>query len=410
MKKLSNDFYITAFLAAVMIRPAFAEPISAVIGLENSQIVENNQPLSLTPNIGTLIPLSDSFAPITFLQSANNANWFDEVGKKIRVEHKQRDLNYTGLLTKIDQDTGNFSLLVHERPTTLPISDFYIIPLEQTDKPTDVTTSFPVSYQTGQLSWTPQLSLIFDNDRVLVSQQALLHNNSNTKIEIQDSLLHYSRSSSPRLFKAERNTLAMSAAQQDVNYQDNEISLSLGHHLIAIAPYSNTLYALPSNHSKIDKQTHTANVYTHQNSSGRTDLVFNNKVTFTLKKDGLPGQYRTFWKRNNLLIPGNTVALNTVRADYPLNIVTNKSQDITGYLTLKSASSQKLPSTQVWEVTIENHANKAQNYSVEQNTSGIIEVLEGSNVTKANANSIIVAGKIKAKSKKTISYKIELKN
>jgi hypothetical protein len=410
MKKQPTYLYISILLGTAVAQPTFAAPIHAVIGLDNSQIVADSQHLSLTPNPGTLIPLEDDFSPITHLQNGLNKNWFDEIGKKVRVEHKQRDLNYTGILAKIEQSSRSFILTSHDRPTTLPLDDFYLIPLEQTDNNKAATRSYPVSYQTDQLSWTPQLSLIFENDNVVVSQQALLHNNSSASIEIQDSLLHYSRSSTPQRFKAERSSLVMSDMQQEVSYQDNEVSYSLGHNLLSIAPYSNTLYPLPSSNSKIDKQTHTANFYTHNNSSGKIDLSFYNTVSFTLKKEGLPGEYNTFWKRENLLIPGNTVMLNTVRTGYPLNVITNKSQDITGYLTLENASSQKLPSTQVWQLTIENHSNKIQNYSVEQSTNGIIEVLEGDDLTKVNANSLRIAGKIKANSKKALTYKLELKN
>ena len=410
MKKQPAYLYIGFLLGATLAQPTFATPINAVIGLDNSQIVESSQHLSLTPNSGTLIPLEDNFSPITHLQNNLNANWLDEIGRKVRVEHKQRELNYTGILTKIEQDSRSFLLTISDRPTTLPLDDFYLIPLEQSDTKNVPATSYPVTYQTNQLSWTPQLSLIFDKDRVFISQQALLHNNSSATIEMQDSLLHYSRSSTPQRFKAERSSLVMSDTQQEVSYQDNEISYSLGHNILSIAPYSNTLYPLPSSNSKIDKLTHTANLYTHNNSSGKIDLNFYNNVSFTLQKEGLPGEYKTFWKRDNLLIPGNTAVLNTVRTGYPLNVVTNKSQDITGYLILKSASSQKLPSTQIWQMTIENHSNKIQNYSVEQNTNGIIEVLEGDKVTKVNANSVGIIGKIKAHSKKTITYKIELKN
>jgi len=47
------------------------------------------------------------------------------------------------------------------------------------------------------------------------------------------------------------------------------------------------------------KQTHTANFYTINNSSGKKiDLSFYNTVSFTLKKEGLPGEYIHFGKEN----------------------------------------------------------------------------------------------------------------
>lgn len=418
MNKQPAYFCLSLLLGATA-NSVFSAPINAVIGLDNSQIVETSQQLSLTPNTGSLLPLQENFAPITHLENNINANWFDLINKKVRVEHKQRELNYTGTLAKIEKNTRSFVLSSKEFSMTLPMDDFYLIPLENPsaadtkseDKAdTNKTAPYKVSYQTNELSWTPQLSLIFDNDKVSVSQQALIHNNSSSTIQIQNSLLHYSRSAAPQLFKAERSSLAMSADRPDVNYQDNEVSYSLGGSTLSIEPYSITLIPLPSSESQIDSRTHKAKLYTYGNHSGKIDLNFYNNLSFSLQKNGLPGEYKTFWKRGNLLIPGNTVSLETVREGRSVNIMTNKSQDITGYLTLVSASSQKLPSSQVWEATIENHSNTPQEYSIEQNTNGVVEILEGGDVVAINANSLIVSGKIPANAKKTITYKIDVKN
>ncbi|NLQ16063.1 hypothetical protein HGG82_00315 [Marinomonas sp. M1K-6] len=409
---LSLGLLLSAITPALNAAPptALASSIHAVIGLDSSQVVEDSQQLSLTPTPSTLFPLQENFAPITHLENHFDKNWFDEIGRKVTVEHKHRKLNYTGLLTKIEPNNRSFLLMINDRPTTLPLDDFYLIPLEKADINKTLKPAYQVTYQTDQLAWTPQLSLIFENDQVSVSQQALLHNHSSSTIKIQDSLLHYARNATPRLFKAERSTLAMSADQSSIDYQDNEISYPIGHDTLTIAPYSNTLIPLPSSASKISKLTHTAQVYTQSNHAGEADLNFYANLRFVLQDDGLPGTYKTFWKRENLLIPGNTAQLNTVRKDHTVNITTNKSQDITGYLTLVSVSSQKLPSTQVWRATIENHADKAQNYAITQNTNGIIEVLEGNGVTKTNANSLLIEGKIEAHSKQTITYKVALKN
>lgn len=407
--KNSTYFYFGILLgtAAPM---AFASPVNAVIGLNNSQVVQNSTQLSFQPNLGTLLPLQENFSPITHLQNNLDSQWFNQIGQKVKVEHKQRDLNYTGTLTSIEQDNRTFLILINERPTTLPLDDFYLIPLEKMSATATLKTDLMVSYQTNQLSWTPQLSLIFEGNNVSVFQQALLHNRSNATVTIQDSLLHYASNAPTRLFKAERNSLAMSADQQPIDYQDNEISYSIGNKDFMIAPYSNALIPLPSSTSKVEKQTHTAQLYTHENSSGKMELSFHNNIRFTFPKDGLPGEYRIFQKRGNLLIPSNTVFLKTVRAGYPTNVVANKSQDITGSLTLVNASSQKLPATQTWQATIENLSNQDQDYSIEQNTNGIIDALKGNEATKITANSLTLDGKIKAHSKKTITYTIELKN
>ncbi|QUX96387.1 hypothetical protein C0J08_13710 [Marinomonas sp. CT5] len=418
MKK-QPTYLCLSILLGITNQTAFATPINAVIGLDNSQVVENSSELSLTPNTGTLLPLQESFAPITHLQNNHDTNWFDQINHKVRVEHKLRDLNYTGTLTKIEQDSRSFVLSSKDYSTKLPMDDFYLIPLETpnmenkipaTDTNSENTPpTYKVSYQTNQLSWTPQLSLIIDDDKVSISQQALIHNNSSSIVQIQDSLLHYSRTTAPRLFKTERSSLAMSADRPDVNYQDNEISYTLGGTL-SISPYSNTLIPLPSSDTKIEKHIHQAKLYTYGGNSGKIELNFYNNLRFTLQKNGIPGEYKTFWKRGELLIPGNTVHLNTIRKGNSIDVITNKSQDITGYLSLVSASSQKLPSTQVWKATIINHSNTPQAFSVEQNTNGIVEVLEGKDSAQIQANSLIISGNIKANSKKTITYKIDVKS
>ncbi|ETX11184.1 hypothetical protein MUS1_12390 [Marinomonas ushuaiensis DSM 15871] len=408
--KTAHSFFCVSIILGATSSSILAAPINAVIGLSNSQVVESGKKMSLVPNTGTVLPLQDSFLPISNLQNTENKNWFDEIGQKIRVEHKQRDLSYTGVLTSIENGERSFLISVNKRLTSLPMSDFYLIPLEKNDSTKTTSVPYQVSYQTNQLSWTPQLSLIFDDNQVSLSQQAILHNNSSAVIEIQDSLLHYSRTASPQVFKAERSLMAMDSANQGVEYQDNEISYPLNGPVLSIAPYSNTLYSLPSSRSSIDSKVQTGSLYTHSNSTGKIDISFYNQLGFTLEQDGLPGEYKTFWKRNNLLIPGNSVALNTVRANNSVEVITNKSQDITGYITLVESSSKKLPSTQTWEATIQNHSNQEQNYSIVQNTNGIIQILEKSDVAQLNANSIEISGKIKANSKKTITYKIELNN
>ncbi|MCW8357349.1 hypothetical protein N5P32_16150 [Marinomonas pontica] len=388
-----------------------ATPISAVIGLSDSQIVEASPAQSLTPISGTWQPLTKNFMPITHTQSGSVGNWLEEVGLKIRLEHKQRDLNFTGTLTKVDQNSRTVWLSINDRPTQFPLDDFYLIPLEKnTPKNEHNTIPYQVSYKTNQLTWSPQQSLIFENDQVTLSQQALISNNANTQIDIQNGLLHYSRRATPTLFKAERSSLAMSDAKPDIHYQDNEITYPLEDNTISIPAYSTTLIALPSHQSKIEQQTQKASLHTYSNTSGEIDLRFYNNVRFSLPSDGFPGEYNTFWKKGDLLIPSNSVVLNSVRAKSPLTIATNKSHDITGYLTLVSASSEKLPNTQVWKAIIENHSDQTHAYSIEHSMNGIVELLEGEQVTQPNAKSLLIEGKIKAGSTNTVTYKVTLKN
>ncbi|MBR7887801.1 hypothetical protein J9B83_02520 [Marinomonas sp. A79] len=405
----TQPLYISLGLAFITLPVATAAPIEAVIGLNSSQIVESNQSLSLVPNPATLVPLSNNFAPIIQPQNTLYTHWFEQINHKVRVEHKHRDLAFKGELTRIEQGNRSFSLLVDDTSMMLPIDDFYLIPLEKT--PQSVKTqsdAYPVSYQSNQLSWTPQLSFIFDKGQVTLAQQALLNNHSDTPITLNKSLLHYSNSAAPQLYKAERSVMAMSDASARITYQDNEITYPLGIQILTIPPHSSMLVPLPTSTSAIDQQTHQATVNTYSTRSSKVALDFYSNVQFSLPTDGLPGEYRTFWKKDNLLIPGNNVSLDSVRADSPLNVVTNKSRDITGELTLISATSETLPSTQVWRATIENHSGQAQQYSVEQNTHGFITLLEGKGVSQSSAKSVLLSGEIEANTTKTITYTVEV--
>ncbi|TYL48230.1 hypothetical protein [Marinomonas sp. IMCC 4694] len=395
-----------AFLSAA----TAAAPISAVIGFNNSQVTEHNHTLTLQPNPGTLLPLTEHFPPILNLQTSAESHWLNEIAKKVSVEHKQRALQYTGTLLRIEHSSRSFQLLTDDRTLTLPMDDFYLIPSASSTKSTlQKGDSYPVSYQTNQLFWRPQLSFIFEEDQVTLSQQALISNQSDTPIDIQNSLLHHSSNTTERLFKTERSLMAMSDASPKVRYQDNEISYSIGTPPLSVAPYSSSLIALPSHRSKIEKQTHQANVRTYNHNQSNIELNFTHTVLFSLQQDGLPGEYNTFWKRDNLLLPGDSVALKTVRKDARVSVSTGNSQDITGRFTLINASSQKQPSTQTWQVDIENHSSQTQQYSIEHQTNELIESFEGIGLTKVNANSITLEGKILANAKKTVTYQLVLK-
>lgn len=406
----TQPLYISLGLAFITL-PATAAPIEAVIGLNSSQIVENNPSPSLVPNPATLVPLSDKFAPIVQPQNTRYTHWFEQINHKVRVEHKHRDLEFKGELTRIEQENRSFSLSVNGKAMLLPIDDFYLVPLEEAHKTTKMQpNAYQVTYQSNQLSWTPQLSFIFDKDQVTLTQQALLSNRSDTPLSINKSLLHYSKNTTPRLYKTERSVMAMSDARAEITYQDNEITYPLGIQILTIPPYSTLLVPLPTSTSTIDQQTHQATVNTYSAQASKVALNFVSEVKFSLPADGLPGEYRTFWKKDNLLIPGNSVLLDSVRADSTLNVVTNKSRDITGQLTLISATSKTLPSTQIWSATIENHSNQAQQFSIDHNANGFIQLIDGKGVSQSSAKSVSLAGTIEANTSKTIQYTVQVKN
>lgn len=386
---------------------AFSAGLNAVIGLNSSQIIEAASSLSFAPNQGTYLPLKEDFSPISHGQTSAYSNWLSEIDKKVTVEHKQRDLHYTGKLSKIDQDNRSFSLTINNRLTAFPIDDFYLIPLDDETYSAPIESNYRVSYQTNQLSWSPQLNILFDGDSVSLSQQALIHNHSGSRIQLQNSMLHYASRQPTHSFKAERSLMAMSS-DQSIDYQDNEITYALNASPLALAPYSTTLIPLPSSKTSVSQQIHTAAIQDYGNMRGATELNFYNQIHFTLPQDGLPGEYKTFQQRDGLLIPGNTIQLDNVRSGVEVKVAANKSRDVRGTLTLLSATSHTLPSTQVWQAKIENHANQEQDYSIQHSVNGVIEKIESDEARQQDARSLVLNGRLDGKAQKVITYTVIL--
>ncbi|KZN14779.1 hypothetical protein [Marinomonas sp. TW1] len=404
----SHAQMMTGLILSALCQPVLAEPIKAVIGLQNSQIVEDNNTLTLPPVTGSVLPLATEFSPIEYLGDASQRQWINQVDRKIRVEHKHRDLNYTGLLTQVNQAQQSVTLSLNNRPVTLPMNDFYLIPLESHDKPVQNANNMPISYQTDQLSWTPQLNLIFNGNKLTLTQQALITNQSNQALVLDSSLLHYSHQQPNPQFKTERASMMLDSASPQVSYQDNEVVFPLANQ-VELAPYSSTLYALPSDTLKIQDQRHTATQFTHSGQLDRIPLSFYNQLTFTLKQDSMPGRYKTFWQQGPLLIPANQVSFNQMRAGQTKEVITNKSQAISGHLTLLNASSKQLPSRQVWQLTVKNHDTKMAKFSLQQNTNGIVDIVKANQVTKYSANGLLIEGTLAPQQEKVITYTIEVK-
>lgn len=390
---------------------AHASPIRAVIDAQNSQIVENIAPSktpSLSVNQGSLLPLVANFSPVTQIHPANYHDWSSQVGYQVTVDSKQRDLSYSGELVNIEQPNGSFALKVNNTLITLPMNDFYLIPTKAHSLHKSDIAQYPsiVSYKSNDISWTPKRTLIFVNGLVSIINSAEIHNRSTHAITLNKSLLHYSPISMMRA-KALQSTMRLNESDASPSYANSEVTYPLGTtHLKA---NSDTLVKLIRLESNIEKSQHSATIFTSLSDSGNMPLTFQNTLYFTLNSAALPGQYQTFWQRNGLLIPSNSTNINSARAKQEIRVVTNKSFDLTGNLSLISSTSQKLPTTQFWELTISNHANKPQSYFITQNTQGIISNVEGANINKKTASSLEMKGELQANKTQKIRYQIHLK-
>lgn len=416
MNKKTLFFSMTSLLTIATTNAA-AEPLRAVIGLNSSQIVEDTQssnPLTLSPIPGTLLPLDKQFANVTQPIASNLPNWSAQLGHAIQVDNKQHALSYTGTLATVDTRNQTFTLNIKGKEVQLPINDFYLIPLEE-NKPqqtlSNTTYQGVISYQSNELTWTPKRTLIINQDNVSIINMANIENTSSKNIDIKNSLLHYSHQEAPR-FKVERSSLMMSAdATQQVDYSDSEVTYPIQD--LTVPANSHTLTDMSLDTVKVDNSKGVADVSTGSYLNANLTLSFKNTLTFTLSKAALPGQYQTYWQRDGLLIPGDIVSVPLARANQTLKVTTNQNLDITGKLKLISASSGKLPATQEWMLTLKNHSNNLKQFSVTQNTQGVIANVEGSKTIleknmKKTANSIQFEGSLQAQESKTIRYTLKL--
>ncbi|REG84229.1 hypothetical protein [Marinomonas pollencensis] len=409
MKSMTPYLCLSLLLGSIH-AAAQTTSVRAVINTHSSQIVENitaNQAPSLTVTKGSLLPLTANFSPITQTRAVDYRDWSHHIGQTVTVDSKMRALSYTGKLLSQEARTGTFSLQVNNSVMVLPSNDFYLQASSTPQQDNHPSAQYPsiVSYQSTDLSWSPKRTLIFADGVVSLINSAQIHNSATQAIQVKKSLLHYSPNL-PLQAKALANTVRMSESNQ-ADYQDNEVTYPL--HSVHLAAGTDTLIKLIRLQSAIEKSEHRANIYTSLTSAGQIPLTFSNILTFRLSADAFPGQYQTFWQRDGLLIPSNHTQINIARANHPIEVTSNKSLDISGQLTLINKTSQKLPTTQTWELTVHNHSNKIKTYRVMQSMRGIISQLEGKGVKQINASSAQIEGEIQPQSSQTIRYQVSLK-
>lgn len=181
-----------------------AAPLHAVIGFNQSTIYEHSVDTKgpqLAPIDSSLASLSANHSPLSLPQDTPYRPWLEALGSMVRVDSKQGTNHYQGQLIWVKKQMGQFEILTELGAMQLPLQDFYLLPLEtaKNTKPNTTINSFPtqIYYQTELLSWTPQLSLIIQKDTVNVYQNALIHNRSNTPIELAEGVLHLSQATPP---------------------------------------------------------------------------------------------------------------------------------------------------------------------------------------------------------------------
>lgn len=409
--KISNAFLCLLFPLINTANAANTPPIRAVINAQNSQIVEQiptAQTPSLTVNQDSLLPLVPHFSAITQIRATNYKDWSAQLGKQVTVVNKHRDLSYGGTLINIENSNGSFALKTSNNVITLPSNDFYLVPLQTKTETKNSNAKYPdiVSYQSNDLSWSPKRTLIFTDESVTIINSATIHNAATTPISLTKSLLQYSARSNINVLARQNTMPVMQSKRSAADYTNNEITFPLNN--LHLKANSDTLVELNASISAIDKKVNTSNVFTSLNNMNSVPLTFLNTLYFTLSDDTLPGQYQTFWRRDGLIIPSQNTNITSARAKQSIQVATNTSFDVTGQLSLISSTSQKLPTTQIWEVTISNHSNKTQSYLVNQNVAGIIHHVKGKNVSQNTASGLQIIGEVQGNKTQKYTYQIQL--
>lgn len=384
--------------------------VNAAIGLTSSQITEsqlNNNEFSFPPLFESIVPLEKNFAAFNSPVPSNDLAWEKQLQLDIKVEHKIRDLSYVGRLIHVDHQY--FTLLLNNNPTTLPKSDFYLIPMFAPNKgATNGTLTGPVTYQTHELHWQPKLTIIVENNQVRLLEQVLITNQSVNKITIKEPILHLSQSQPDVFHPQEKRLSLMQADAQAVQYAANEITIPFTNKVLTLTPLSRVLVSINQQNLPIKDHFNQANVNTSVYSNETVTLLFDAVYQAQLKNDSIPGMYSSFIKTGDTYLPTKVLNLDKLRKQQTIEFSPNVSQEIQGELTLVSSSARSFPATQVWQLTLRNLSNQRQSYRVHHAMNGVITAYSGAEASKTMSGSKIFIGQLTPNQTLTLNYQVTL--
>ncbi len=411
LKRLDKPLLTGLLLSAMA---AYAAPDAVVIEQQSSQITETlsaQQSLSFTPINGTLIPMSKGYKPFQLPEYANASrqNWMEHLGQPVVVEHKQRDLSLEGTLESI---SGNyFTLSVKRVPARYPISDFYLVPkLAAIGSRQTLNYQGQLTYQTADLSWAPELSLVVDDNQVLLIQQANIRNQSSSSLALNSALLHYGQSANTvrPMYKSAMTSdsrMELASAPPETQYTNSEITLELA--ALTLPATSETLVDLGQYKAPINQRKNAALAYSYPSSSAIT-LNFNQQITFKSPKDLIPGQYSTLWHKKPYYLSGSPVTLENTREGANVTATLNKSLDLKGELTLITETQDNNKTTQTWELTLENMSRQDQAYEISHQFNQAIKGVSLRSLEQISANALMTSGNLAANSTYKIRYTVDL--
>lgn len=395
--------------------------IKAVIGLNSSQLIENlNQEatLSLAPIEGSIIPLINT-QPIEIGRIYDiGKNWQRYIDQTVKVINRNKQHSYEGRLLSSNREL--FEILVDDQRMQLHLSDYNLVLEYQASKeksPLSINDKF--AYQTHDLSWQPQLSIFLDDEFAILKQNALIQNLSFNDVVLAHPILQLKQNQAmPSVLEKTSRNLQFSSMASDtgsVDYVNNEITVPTDKD-IRLAARQTLLFPFKQQKLKITNSRLVAELYPNPRSNTEQAIQFEQQADLTLKHDAMPGNYQTYWQYKDYLLPAGITQLSHLRQGNQVTLTINQSQDIKAHLKLIKASSMKLPSTQVWQLTLSNLSNKNQSIEAFHNSNGLIKGFQAT--SKASLTELVLesANKLKLNymlvpnEEVNIQYEVELIN
>lgn len=391
---------------------AMAAPDAIVIEPNSSQVtetLEGQDSLSFTPMRGTILPVGKAYSPFQLpnFDTSERRSWTDHIGQPVRVEHKQRDFALEGTLESV---SGNvFTLSVKRVAGTYPLSDFYLVPkLAASSSRSSLNYQGRITYQTSDLSWRPELSMIINDRDITLIQQASIDNQASNDLELEKVLLHYRQGSiaRPMMKSAMTDQVRMESAAPSTDYSNSEITLELEQ--ITLPAASETLVDLGQTSSRIENRRNVATTYSYPSAS-KLPLSFQQEITFSSPKDLIPGRYQTIWYKDPYYVQGNQVHLRNTRENADITVQLNRSLDLKGDLILVTESKDEDRITQTWELTLENLSPLPQDYRITHQLQGSLEDVSLRSLERTAANEVALSGTLSANADYQVRYTVDLK-
>lgn len=407
---LSNTTMTGLLLTSVA---AFAAPDAVVIDQNGSQVTESlskGESLSFTPQEGSILPIGKNYSPFQLpdIYHGTRIGWSDHLGQSVRVEHKSRDLSFEGTLEAVNDQY--FTLSIKRVSANYPLNDFYLVPkLAASNRRTSLNYQGTLTYQTSDISWHPELSMIIDEKEVMLIQQASIQNSASLDIALDSALLHYSQRNPalrPMMMKsAVAGDMMAERSAPSTDYQDSEITLELTD--ITLPAASKTLVDLGKHSSQITKRSNVSSVYSYPSAS-KLPLNFQQQIRFDSPKDLMPGTYQTLWHKKPYYLNGQSVVLKSMREGAEVEVMLNKSLDLTGDLTLVTESKDAKGIMQTWELNLKNLSKRPQDYQINHRFSASIRELSLRSLEQVNANTVALNGALAPNATYKIRYTVEL--